>query len=233
MRVKLAFALLGPVALAACGGGVEPQAAPDVRGERLDVAERRLDDRNLDFERVGGGALGIVIRSSWQVCEQEPAPGRKATKVRLIVDRHCPPVPPLERVVPDLVGLRVDRAEALLERRDLAYDVESQFPDTPVVSPRWVVCEQEPPAGERASRVALYAASDCDAPPPPPLVPDVIGEDLDDAEALLEERGIGYAVYPADVDPGRRRLWEVCDQDPAPGEEGDFVDLEVARRCSE
>jgi beta-lactam-binding protein with PASTA domain len=232
MRVKSLIVLLAPLALAACGGSGEPQTVPDLRGERLDVAERQLDDRGLDFERVGGGALGIVVRSNWQVCDQEPAPGRTATNVRLIVDRSCPPVPPPVRVVPELVGLRVDRAEARLEQRGLAYDVESQFDERLDVPPRSVVCEQEPRAGVRAARVVLYTARDCHAPLAPTLVPNLIGEDLDDAAAMLEERGIGYAVYPADVDPARRRLWEVCDQDPAPGEEGDFVDVDVARRCS-
>jgi PASTA domain len=233
MRVKLLTILLVAAGLAGCGGDPEPQAVPDLRGERLDVAERELDDRNLDFERVGGGPLGIVIRSRWQVCDQEPAPGRKATSVRLIVDRHCPPIPPLERVVPDLAGLRIGRAETVLARRELSFSVESRFGEALSAPPRGVVCEQEPPAGARASHVVLYVARDCAAPAPPPLVPNVIGEDLDDAQALLEERGIRYAVFPADVEPDRRRLYEVCEQDPAPGEEGGFVDLEIARDCGD
>ena len=233
MRVKLLFALLALLSLSGCGADSEPQPVPDLRGERLDVAERQLDDRGLDFERVGGGALGIVVRSRWQVCDQEPAPGLTATKVRLIVDRHCPAVPSPMRVVPDLSGMSVDRAEALLERRELTYEVESTFEERPDVPPSWVVCEQEPPAGRRASHVYLYAARDCEGPPPPPIVPKVVGEDLDDAQTLLEEQGIGYAVFPADVDSDRRRLWEVCAQDPAPGEEGDFVELEVARDCDD
>jgi beta-lactam-binding protein with PASTA domain len=168
MKVNLTVALLVALTLTGCGGDPEPQIVPDLRGVRLDVAERRLDDRGL--------------------------------------------------------------AETRLDRRELGYEVESLFEERFDVPPSWLVCEQAPSAGERASRVVLFAARRCEGAAEP-VVPNVVGEDLDDAETLLEERGIGYAVFPGDVEPERRRLWEVCEQDPGPGEEGALVDLHVARNC--
>jgi len=77
------------LAVAGCGGKPEPKRVPDLRGDRLDFAESRLDALGLDWEEFGGGNLGILVRSRWVVCAQVPAPGKRATKVRLVVDRWC------------------------------------------------------------------------------------------------------------------------------------------------
>jgi PASTA domain len=81
--------LIGLVALlAGCGQTVEPKQVPNVRGERLDVAEARLEARGLRWEEVGGGTFGVIVRSNWYVREQVPAPGKRATTVRLVVERN-------------------------------------------------------------------------------------------------------------------------------------------------
>ncbi len=85
IRATLFIALIALVV--GCGGAAEPKRVPDLRGERLDVAEARLDARGLDWEEIGGGALGVIVRSNWYVRDQVPAPGKKATTVRLIVVR--------------------------------------------------------------------------------------------------------------------------------------------------
>jgi hypothetical protein len=171
MRVKrLTLALPIAVSLAGCGGDAEPRVVPDVRGERLDVAEEHLDDAGLAYEEIGGGTFGIVVRSRWRVCDQEPQPGRRATEVRLIVGRHCP-MPP--------------------------------------------------------------GASQCDPPPRvPPVVPDVVGEDVDDAERLLAAERIAAETYPDVLDPPAKRLWEVCDQEPDAGERAWHIELYVERSCA-
>jgi hypothetical protein len=88
MRTFLVLTALVAV-VAGCGGTAEPKRVPNVRGERLDVAEARLDARGLDWEEFGGGAFGVLVRSNWYVEEQIPAPGKKATTVRLFVERDC------------------------------------------------------------------------------------------------------------------------------------------------
>ena len=85
MRTALLIALV--VVVAGCGGAARPKRVPDVRYERLDVAEARLDARGLGWEEIGGGTFGVVVRSHWYVREQIPAPGREAATVRLVVER--------------------------------------------------------------------------------------------------------------------------------------------------
>jgi hypothetical protein len=77
------------VLVAGCGGKVAPRRVPDVTGDRLDIAEDRLDDLGLRYDAIGGGVLGIVVRSHWVVCSQEPASGRRDTRVELYVERDC------------------------------------------------------------------------------------------------------------------------------------------------
>lgn len=64
-------------------------AVPNLVGERLDVAEDKLDQLGLSYKEIGGGTFGIVVRSNWTVCQTEPASGGAAARVRLIVDREC------------------------------------------------------------------------------------------------------------------------------------------------
>jgi hypothetical protein len=74
--------------LAGCGKTVEPKKVPNLRGERLDFAEARLEARGLEWEEVGGGTFGVIVRSHWYVRDQIPAPGKKAAKVRLFVEHN-------------------------------------------------------------------------------------------------------------------------------------------------
>jgi hypothetical protein len=64
-------------------------SVPNLVGERLDVAEDKLDQLGLNYNEIGGGTFGIVVRSNWTVCQTEPASGGSAARVRLIVDRDC------------------------------------------------------------------------------------------------------------------------------------------------
>ena len=128
---------------------------PDLRGERLDVAEDRLDSLGLRYEALGGGAFGIVVRSHWTVCAQSPAPGRVATTVVLTVARECP-----GPFVPDVTGESLEDAEDVLEGAGLGYDVETDGGPVLVAS-LWTVCSQAPDPGERGNRVEVYVSHDC------------------------------------------------------------------------
>jgi beta-lactam-binding protein with PASTA domain len=226
MRSRALIAGLLLLVLPACGGGAEPRAVPDVRGERLDVAQERLDEERLEYERVGGGTFGIVVEANWRVCDQEPKPGERATRVRLVVDRHCPPPPRPAFFVPDLVGDDLDDASARLDRRELPYRVVGPRGARPVV-----VCSQDPPGGSRAAEVVLYVAVLCDPPPAPaplpPQLPDLVGLDLGEAVELLAARGIGHETEPASTES----YHDVCSQHPPAGARAWTVTLYVARRC--
>jgi PASTA domain len=86
MRVIALLAL--SLVAAGCGPTTAPpKRVPDVRSERLDLAEARLEARGLQWEEIGGGMFGVVVRSNWYVREQIPKPGTKATVVKLVVER--------------------------------------------------------------------------------------------------------------------------------------------------
>ncbi len=65
-------------------------AVPDVVGLRLDVARERLEGDGFDVETSGGGVLGIVVESNWQVDAQTPTAGTRGepgATVEVFVDR--------------------------------------------------------------------------------------------------------------------------------------------------
>ena len=139
------------IVVAGCGGR-EAKAVPRVDGERLDVAKETLDDAGLGYEVIGGGAFGVVVESHWQVCEQHPKAGRRASSVELIVARACPRSFP-RRGVPNVVGLRLDAAERELGRRGLEYYVYAD--DKVIIRTNWTVCDQYPAPGDRAKNIEV------------------------------------------------------------------------------
>ena len=85
------------VVAAGCGAGEDASSPavvmPDVTGQQLDVALSDIERAGIDdeVEILGGGVLGVVVESNWQVCEQLPAAGEEvAAAPRLTVDRECP-----------------------------------------------------------------------------------------------------------------------------------------------
>jgi len=85
------------VVAAGCGAGEDASSPavvmPDVTGQQLDVALSDIERADIDdeVEILGGGVLGVVVESNWQVCEQLPAAGEEvAAAPRLTVDRECP-----------------------------------------------------------------------------------------------------------------------------------------------
>jgi beta-lactam-binding protein with PASTA domain len=160
MRSVVALTMI--FVLAGCGGTAQPKPVPDVRGQRLDLAEDRLDVRGLDYEEIGGGNLGIVIRSHWWVCDQAPAPGRLGKTVKLVVERDCPSPPSPPPVVPNVIGESLEDAEEELDALGIGHDAETYDDDEPVVDHLWEVCDQDPGWGERAHFVELYVDRDCD-----------------------------------------------------------------------
>jgi hypothetical protein len=85
---RAVVATAAAVVLAGCGGGPATRV-PKLVGERLDVAQARLDNAGLEYETLGGGAFGVIVPSHWYVCAQRPGAGTRARKVELIVDRAC------------------------------------------------------------------------------------------------------------------------------------------------
>jgi hypothetical protein len=105
--------LLGVVLVLGLGGGPDPDApattitvaatrttggtvvvstrVPPLVGERLDVAKARLERARFDADVDGGGLLGVLRESNWEVVEQGPAPGtmlEQGSSVRLRIERR-------------------------------------------------------------------------------------------------------------------------------------------------
>lgn len=65
---------------------------PDVTGKRLDVALSDIERAGFTdtVDIVGGGLLGVLDESNWQVCDQSPAAGQPVSAApHLTVDRSC------------------------------------------------------------------------------------------------------------------------------------------------
>ncbi|MDO8105851.1 DUF4839 domain-containing protein [Isoptericola sp. b441] len=88
----LAVAVLVMLGTAGCGAETEAALMPDVTGDQLDAARASIKDAGFtdDVDVDGGGLLGVVVESNWQVCDQSPAAGEQITGTpRLTVDRSC------------------------------------------------------------------------------------------------------------------------------------------------
>jgi len=67
-------------------------AMPDVIGGRLDKVHDYLDGLGIQHDTTGGGLLGILDDSAWQVCASSPPAGVNVTPdqtLRLFADHSC------------------------------------------------------------------------------------------------------------------------------------------------
>src|SRR5262245_41284766 len=79
------------IIIAGCSGKAAP-TMPDVVGKHLDVAinDVKRAGANDDVEVLGGGTFGILDKSNWTVCSQEPKGGAAITATpRVTVERTC------------------------------------------------------------------------------------------------------------------------------------------------
>lgn len=156
-----ATALLAGLLLVAAGCGRQEHRAPDVTGLRLDLAQDRLEAVGLGYDTVGGGTFGVVIRSHWFVCEQEPKAGEVTKTVRLVVARSCMEPRHTPAIVPNVVGESLDVAEDELERLGFRFETYPTDGGPIVVRENWTVCDQYPTGGESGEGVELYVQHDC------------------------------------------------------------------------
>jgi len=144
------------------------------------------------------------------------------------VDRREP------KVVPRVVGQQLDVAIADLDARGLRHRTVGGGSFGVVVPSHWQVCSQAPRGGTKAVEATLVVERACSRVPPvrTAVVPDVEYESLDQAEAELRFGGLGFEVS-ADDEIVVRSHWQVCDQEPAPGEWARSVELYVSKDCED
>lgn len=91
-RLVVTSAVFAVTLLIAGCSGKAAVTMPDVVGKGLDVAISDVKRAGIDkeVEVLGGGVFGVVDKSNWKVCSQEPQSGAGVSSApRLTVDRTC------------------------------------------------------------------------------------------------------------------------------------------------
>ncbi|MGQ4433816.1 MULTISPECIES: Stk1 family PASTA domain-containing Ser/Thr kinase [unclassified Streptomyces] len=186
-------------------------------------AKDRLKEAGLDVRKVDHAYSDTVKRGT--VISTDPESGariRNNDSVALTISDG-----PETVKVPDLTGLRLDRAQSQLKRDGLAAGmVTREFSDD---VPKGSVISTSPDAGtERhaGSAIALTVSKGGAVD-----VPDVTGEDLEDAKADLQEAGLTVKVAATQV-TSEYDAGQVARQTPAgdsQAAEGDTVTLTLSK----
>ncbi|MFD4577070.1 Stk1 family PASTA domain-containing Ser/Thr kinase [Streptomyces sp. NPDC058417] len=196
---------------------------PAVLTQPQEQAEKRLESAGLGVGKVSHAFSDTVKRGT--VISTDPAPGariRGNDSVNLVVSDG-----PETVKVPDLKGSRLDKAKELIKADGLEPGlVTEEFSDDVI---KGFVIGSDPEAGtERraGSAVALVVSKGS-----PVDVPDVTGQDLDDARSELEEAGLTVEVSADEVTSEFDR-GQVAKQSLEPGAEageGDTVTLTLSK----
>jgi len=195
---------------------------PAVLTQTEAVAKERLDDAGLSVGSVKHAYSDTVKRGT--VISTDPGPGariRRNHSVTLTVSDG-----PRTVRVPDVTGVPQAEAAKRLTSAGLAPGVvTSEFDDS--VTPGSVI-RTSPAAGtsrRAGSAVALVVSKGAAID-----VPDVTGQDLDEATAALEKAGLKVAISPAQVNSDEDK-GKVAEQSPADGQAaaGDTVTLTLSK----
>jgi eukaryotic-like serine/threonine-protein kinase len=199
--------------------GPRETSVPDLTGRTLAEAEELLREAKLERGDVAREFSDVFDKGV--VMDQDPPADERIpvnSEVSVTVSRG-----PERADVPFVVGLPEEQAVQSIQ--GAGFDVEiRREPDAEVEE--GIVASQDPAGGTPATAgdtVVILVSTGAEEIP----LPDVTGQDADDAEAMLEELGLevsqaeetGECVQP----PGT-----VCDTDPEPGtpvQEGDEVTI--------
>ena len=186
-------------------------------------ARERLTDAGLDVKKVDHAYSDTVKRGT--VISTDPESGariRDNDSVALTVSDG-----PETVKVPDLTGTRLAKAQTLLKQDGLAAGmVTREFSDD---VPKGFVISTDPEAGTKrhaGSAIALTVSKGSAVD-----VPDVTGEDLDDAKSDLQEAGLTVKVSDTEV-TSEYDAGQVAQQTPAgdgQAAEGDTVTLTLSK----
>ncbi|CAL9432666.1 Serine_threonine-protein kinase PK-1 [Streptomyces sp. enrichment culture] len=186
-------------------------------------ARDRLADAGLDVGEVTEAYSDTVERGT--VMSTDPKAGariRGNDSVSLVISQG-----PQTVRVPDVDGYRLDRARSVLKDEGLEPGMVTRAFSEDV--PRGFVIFTEPGKGTKVraeSAVALTVSKGR-----PVDVPEVTGDDLQDARAELEEAGLEVEIAAERVN-SEHDAGQVARQTPAPGRqaaEGDTVTLTLSR----
>ena len=201
--------------------GLAQTTVPDLVGLTLEEAQDALKAAKLKVGEISEEVAEDAADS--EVLRQFPAADRevdRGTQVDLVVAAGA--------TVPDVVGMTEEEATSTLEDAGYSVSVATEPSDE---TAEGIVIAQDPDAGaeyETGQTVTILVSEGPEAQE----MPDVTGQDGDEAEAFLEE-DFGLEVSQTDANPsdcGAVPPGTVCIQDPEPGtpvEPGDQAILYV------
>lgn len=202
--------------------GPEPVVVPDLSGLKKKEAEEELAGVDLELGNVEKVFNSDVPEG--EIFDQTPAPDEEVnpgTTVDVVVSAGEEPV-----VVPSVVESSEEAAIAELDSFGLLYEVVSE-PNNDY--DEGIVFDQDPDAGtevEPKSVVTIYVSEGAE----PFSLPDVTGQEADEAEAELESMGLVVGQTEEFCDDTSISPGSVCRSDPPANsevEEGDEVTLFV------
>ncbi len=200
---------------------------PDVVGLEQAQAENILKAEGFRVE-VEAEEYSDTVEAG-HVISQKPGAGKKLKgdgTVRLVISRGSNKV-----TVPDLVGQTVGYAESKLQEVGLSPDRQPDAYSDSVAEGS--IISQEPPAGTEVQKGSSvkYVVSKGPEPPAQVTVPDLRGETVDAAEALLANAGLSLGSvteeFSSTVPAG-----QVISQNPAANQtvdEGSAVSIVVSK----
>jgi len=184
--------------------GPERYPVPEVVGKTEQVARQLLSESNLQVATPERRYSSKVDED--KVISATPEVGtevKKGTAVLLVISRGAEPV-----AVPNVVGLAVAEAKAMLSDAKLGNNVTDKFNETVPVG---AVVSQDPPNGtaDKRSVVQLVVSKG------PPLVdvPGVVGKPVAEAQQILAAAGLTNTVSQLPGGPGM-----VLNQSPGGGD---------------
>jgi beta-lactam-binding protein with PASTA domain/predicted Ser/Thr protein kinase len=198
----------GDVVTLSVSSGVRQVTVPDLEGLTEEEAREELEDRRLQVGDVTREPSDEIEED--HVTRSDPEAGAevdRGTRVDLFISSGPEPV-----TVPNVVGDSENEARAELQGAGFEVDVTR----TPSDEEEGIVIAQEPEGGAEA-RPGDTVRITVSQGPEEREMPDVRGQDADEAEEFLEEE-FGLNVSQEDTTgPCAQPPGTVCEQDPDPG----------------
>ena len=173
-------------------GGLPRVSVPDIKDYNVDDAQRALAGVKLKAKVVEAFSASVPAK---QLVDVNPPPGtslRQNATVTLTVSKGVKPI-----FVPDLVGMTTATARKKLSALGLSLDVAQQTESDSI--PKDVIASQDPqPSASAApnSTVSVIVSTG----PSAASVPNVVGSDVDAAQATLRTAGFVPSVsYTVDA----------------------------------
>lgn len=171
-------------------------SVPDVRGQEINTALKRLQDAGFRSTAVPLTSL----RAAGEVLEVRPEAGTSLRPGRTLSVRYALPAGRSPEVAPDVVGTTLTRAETVLS--DAGFRVGS-VARSYSSAPRETVVSQIPAAAAPVTQGGRFALLVSDGPLGElTFLPDLNGLPLEDALALAEAAGFARGAVRLERTPG-------------------------------